>query len=137
MVGSRLNGDWLAAAYDKQIPLYVRGRLVDLGCGEVPLFETYRPYISDNTCVDWPSTQHSSEYLDCACDLTAPLPFADHAFDTVIISNVLEHLPQPDAAWPEISRVLVPGGKVLLTVLSVNAPSVGRSARGPAAWSAR
>lgn len=116
LVGSRLLGDLVAQAYATMIPKYARGRLVDLGCGNVPLFETYRPYISDNICVDWPGTQHSNEYLDCECDLTAPLPFADRTFDTVILSDVLEHLPRPEAAWREMARILAPGGKVLLTV---------------------
>jgi SAM-dependent methyltransferase len=116
MVGSRLLGDIVAQAYANMIPKHVKGKLVDLGCGEVPLFATYRPYICDNICVDWGDTQHSKEYLDCVCDLTAPLPFADQAFDTVIISDVLEHLPQPEAVWREMARILAPGGKVLLTV---------------------
>lgn len=38
------------------------------------------------------------------------LPFADHCFDKVICSEVLEHIPDYRAALVEIQRVLKPGG---------------------------
>jgi SAM-dependent methyltransferase len=44
------------------------------------------------------------------------LPFATHAFDCVIISEVLEHLRDDDAALRELSRVLRPGGTLAVSV---------------------
>lgn len=38
------------------------------------------------------------------------LPFADHTFDKVICSEVLEHIPDYAAALAELNRVLKPGG---------------------------
>jgi len=38
------------------------------------------------------------------------LPFASDTFDLVVLSDVLEHLPAPRAAGPEIMRILRPGG---------------------------
>jgi ubiquinone/menaquinone biosynthesis C-methylase UbiE len=46
-------------------------------------------------------------------DLTR-LPFADAAFDCVTCGYVLEHLPDPRVGLSELSRVLVPGGRMLL-----------------------
>ena len=44
-----------------------------------------------------------------AADATR-LPFADGAFDAVIVAEILEHVPDDDAALTEIARVLRPGG---------------------------
>jgi SAM-dependent methyltransferase len=44
------------------------------------------------------------------------LPFADAAFDHVIASEVLEHIPLDTAAMAEIARVVRPGGSVTVTV---------------------
>ena len=44
------------------------------------------------------------------------LPFADGAFDRVICSEVLEHIPDDRAAMAELARVLRPGGTMAITV---------------------
>ncbi len=44
------------------------------------------------------------------------LPFVDGAFDVVLCSEVLEHVPQDQAAMAELARVLRPGGIMAVTV---------------------
>jgi len=44
------------------------------------------------------------------------LPFADGAFDRVIASEVLEHIPHDEDALAELARVLRPGGTIAVTV---------------------
>ena len=44
------------------------------------------------------------------------LPFADGAFDLVVASEVLEHIPADDDALREINRVLTDGGSLVVTV---------------------
>jgi SAM-dependent methyltransferase len=44
------------------------------------------------------------------------LPFADHSFDRVICSEVLEHIPNYLSVLEEIQRVLKPGGKLCISV---------------------
>lgn len=44
----------------------------------------------------------------------ADLPFADESFDIVVASHMLYHVPVPEQAIGEISRVLAPGGVALV-----------------------
>lgn len=113
-VGSRLIADLTAALYAEQLAHHARGRLADLGCGRVPLYGLYRERVGEVTCVDWPQSVHASPHLDAAVDLNAALPFADDAFDTIVLSDVLEHLAEPAVLWREMARVLAPGGRLLL-----------------------
>lgn len=46
-------------------------------------------------------------------DVTA-LPFPDQSFDLVVSSLSLHHWDHPDAAAPELARVIRPGGRVVL-----------------------
>lgn len=42
------------------------------------------------------------------------LPFADESFETVICSQVIEHIPDTESAVSELLRVLKPGGRLIL-----------------------
>jgi SAM-dependent methyltransferase len=44
------------------------------------------------------------------------LPFASNSFDALIAMDMLEHLPDDNAALREFARVLKPGGRILATV---------------------
>jgi SAM-dependent methyltransferase len=44
------------------------------------------------------------------------LPFADATFDRIIAAEVLEHIPEDEAAIAELARVLSPGGRIAVTV---------------------
>lgn len=113
---SRLFCDLIARAYSLSVPIYCRGDVLDLGCGLVPLFGVYKDYATKITCVDWPNTLHPCDYLDASVDLTLPLPFADETFDTIILSDVAEHLPNPALLWSEMARLLRDGGHVIMNV---------------------
>lgn len=52
----------------------------------------------------------SPDYVMDAQDMSI---FADNQFDVVVISEVLEHIPNPHLAVQEIRRVLKPGGVVI------------------------
>src|SRR4051812_8914731 len=52
--------------------------------------------------------------LDYESDITA-IPVPDASYDVVLCTEVLEHVPDPVAAIREMSRVLRPGGRLLLS----------------------
>jgi SAM-dependent methyltransferase len=108
--------DQVAEAYELSIGAHASGRLLDLGCGKAPLYGVYRQFATDVQCIDWGNSLHGAVYLDKVCDLTGTIPYPDKSFDTIILSDVLEHLPEPMNCWREMSRLLAPGGKVILNV---------------------
>lgn len=114
--GSRLVTDLLAITYASAIDQHAAGRLVDLGCGQVPLYGMYRDRASEVVCVDWPSSLHNSLHVDVFADLNLPLPFDENEFDTVIATDVLEHLHTPEALFRTSARILRPGGKLIIGV---------------------
>jgi SAM-dependent methyltransferase len=72
--------------------------------------------VNENICVDWENTLHVNPFLDETADLSRELPFPSSSFDTVLMTDVLEHLPDPVSAINQVARVLRPGGKLILGV---------------------
>jgi SAM-dependent methyltransferase len=99
-------GRWLAG----QAPL-VRGRLLDLGCGNQPFRPWYAPKVREIVAADAAPIPGVLRV-----DLARPLPFGAESFDTVLCTQVLEHVENVETAMAEIARVLRPGGHALVTV---------------------
>lgn len=114
--GSRLAGDLMAGHFSTYLPHYARGRLLDLGCGLAPLYGSYRPYVGTVTTLDWSESLHDSPYVDIIHDLNQRLPFDDAIFDTVVLSDVLEHVREPSGLCRDIGRVLASGGHLIASV---------------------
>lgn len=88
----------------------LQGRLLDLGCGNRP----YRPLlknISEYVAFDMDKEGSQSDVVGTV----ATLPFLSSSFDSVLSTQVLEHVPEPWLMLKEISRVLRPGGQLLLS----------------------
>lgn len=113
---SVLGAGLVAYWYRQQLQQHARGRLLDLGAGKVPLYGLYRPHVDEVLCTDWQQSLHGTEHIDFATDLEGRVPLDDACVDTVVLSDVLEHLYQPLHALAEIHRVLRPGGKLVLNV---------------------
>jgi SAM-dependent methyltransferase len=115
-VSSRFVVDLMAPYYERAIRAHAHGGLLDMGCGHVPLYDIYRDLVSENICIDWLNTAHVNPFLDHTVDLTGTLPFEIGSFDTVLLTDVLEHIPEPMNLMREIARILRPGGKLILGV---------------------
>ena len=90
---------------------YARGRLLDIGCGNQPYRDLFAPLVREYIGLDQDDRQSRPDVIGDALWL----PFRADAFDTVLMIQVLEHLPNPMEAMSEIRRVLRPGGRVILT----------------------
>lgn len=115
-IGYRLLGDLQAKFYSEMIKKNASGKLLDLGCGNVPLYEMYKPLVDSIYCADWPNSLHSELFVDFQMNLNQPFPLKNNLFDTIILTDVLEHIANPENVWKEVARVLKTSGKVLLAV---------------------
>jgi SAM-dependent methyltransferase len=114
--GSRFVANVQIKAYMPIIREHARGRLCDLGCGKVPLYGIYRDLVREVVCIDWANSLHDSPYLDALADLNQPLPIPSESFDTLLLTDVLEHIAKPELLWDEIVRILAPAGRLILAV---------------------
>lgn len=106
----------MAPKFNAVFQQYARGRLVDLGCGRVPMYLFYRDLAETVTCVDWALSAHNQIHIDVFQDLNEPLSLPDSCADTVVLTSVLEHIYNPRALLGEIYRILAPEGTLILNV---------------------
>lgn len=115
-IGSRFIAEILARRYSELLAMHARGRLLDLGCGTVPLYGMYKDVVQETICVDWQHSPHGNTFVDLIADLNNPLPLDDGSFDTVLLTDVLEHVAEPLALLRQINRLLRPGGNLIAGV---------------------
>jgi SAM-dependent methyltransferase len=113
--GSLHIADLQIRAYEPLIQKYVKGDLLDCGCGSVPYYAIYKDQISSSICIDWEETHGSNPFLDHVVDLNESLPLANDSFDSILITDVFAHVAEPHQLMKEFSRVLRPGGHLVLT----------------------
>lgn len=92
----------------------LEGRLLDIGCGQQP-YRSLLTRVTNYVGLDLPKGQAPGVTVD-VYGSAMTLPFADNSFDSLISSEVLEHLPEPGQALTEAARVSRPGAWLLLTV---------------------
>lgn len=112
---------WLEAAL-KKIP--AGSRILDAGAGELDQkkFCTHLNYVSqdfgqydgkgDNKGIQTKKWDNSK--LDIVSDITS-IPEPDASFDAIMCIEVFEHIPDPISAIKEFSRLLKPGGSLIIT----------------------
>jgi ubiquinone/menaquinone biosynthesis C-methylase UbiE len=93
---------------------YAHGRLLDVGCGTKPWRDVFAPHVNDHIGVDHEQTLHGLERVDVISD-AYDVPLDDESVDTILLTEVLEHLERPSDALAESRRLLTPGGHVIAT----------------------
>jgi SAM-dependent methyltransferase len=90
------------------------GDLLDVGCGTKPYQSLFSVRTYTGLEIDTPMARQRN-VADAYYDGKS-FPFEDTSFDAVLCNQVLEHVFTPDDFLREISRVLRPKGRLLLTV---------------------
>lgn len=111
--------------YLEQVSDLAKGRLLDVGCGNKPYKDVFRnvsEYIGvdlapENGVENRPESRLSS--IDIYASAT-DLPFPDASFNVVLCTQVIAHLMQPGRFFSEASRVLIPGGILIVTFPLIN-----------------
>jgi ubiquinone/menaquinone biosynthesis C-methylase UbiE len=62
------------------------------------------------------------------------LPFPDASFDVVISNGVIDLIPDKDAVFSEIARVLRPGGRIQLADVTIQRPVSEEGRRNIDLW---
>jgi len=89
--------------------------VLDAGAGQChykPLFSHCEYRAQD--FAKYPGKEHVYGELDYICDITE-IPVPNASFDMILCTEVLEHIPRPDLALREFSRIIKPGGRLVLT----------------------
>ncbi len=89
---------------------HIRGRVLDLGAG----MAKYKEIITKNTTDYIACDVKKNENIDAVCDVTN-LVFPPESFDTVISTQVFEHVDNPLTVAQEIKKVLKTGGNAIIT----------------------
>jgi SAM-dependent methyltransferase len=88
---------------------HLAGDLLDVGCGQQPYAKYFSQVRTKKACdIDAKRGQ-----VDFVCPAHC-IPLPDESLDSILCTEVLEHVPEPKAVWMEFNRLLRPGGKVLL-----------------------
>jgi arsenite methyltransferase len=62
------------------------------------------------------------------------LPFPDASFDVVISNGVIDLIPDKDAVFAELHRVLAPGGRIQLADVTIQNPVSEEGRRNIDLW---
>lgn len=91
---------------------YACGRLLDIGCGNKPYKRMFAARVNEHIGCD--VAQSDKREVDIICSATE-IPVADGSFDTVLSTQVIEHVADHSAMLGEAYRVLKPGGVLILS----------------------
>jgi SAM-dependent methyltransferase len=91
---------------------YAHGVLLDIGCGNKPYERFFEGQVSHHVGCDL--VQSSKGRADVICPATE-LAFKDGSYDTVLLTQVVEHVADHRELLREAFRVLRPGGVLILS----------------------
>ncbi|MDW3195784.1 MAG: class I SAM-dependent methyltransferase [Cytophagales bacterium] len=103
---------------------YIKGDLLELGCGEgrgirelAPLADSYTAIdkigeVIEQLSGDFPEHKFQQGHFP-------PMPYQDNSFDTIVTFQVIEHIKKDQLFLKEIARILKPGGTALVSTPNI------------------
>jgi ubiquinone/menaquinone biosynthesis C-methylase UbiE len=92
--------------------------VLDAGCGAGYVSAEFSPQLKligvdiETEAIDFCKKNRQGKFLVAPLE---NLPFDKNTFDLILFTNAIEHLENPHPALAELTRVLKPGGKILVT----------------------
>ncbi|MBI1198420.1 MAG: methyltransferase domain-containing protein [Phenylobacterium sp.] len=109
------------------------GRLLDVGCGTGAYVAWMAREGWDAHGIDFDAdavaTARRYPGVDARVGDLASQKYPDDHFDAVVLSNVIEHLLDPQGVFDECRRILAPGGR--LVMITPNVDALGHKLFGP------
>ena len=94
------------------MPRYMHGTVLDAGCGHAPYINILKEHSIELISLDY-KVSHPHQQV---CADVCKLPFVKDSVDSLLSTQVLEHVANPFEAFQEAGRVLRSGGVLLLSV---------------------
>ncbi len=96
----------------KAASVHARGRMLDIGCGNKPYEKMFAGRVSEHFGCD--ISQSDAHRVDVICPANE-IPLPDASFDTVLCTQVIEHVADHQGVISEAFRLLKPGGVLILS----------------------
>lgn len=100
------------------LPTYCSGLVADIGAGPCKYKSLITRYAQGYIAIDNLSSEYQykpeEEIRVNVVGDVLELPFQDNAFDTVICTQVMEHVPEPFVLMSELTRITRKGGYVIM-----------------------
>jgi len=98
---------------------YARGNMLDVGCGSKPYQPIYQPYVDTYFGIDYPPTAtinygektRADLFVDCT-----DTKFEANSYDTILSTQVIEHIYDTKKYVAECYRILKKGGIGIFTI---------------------
>jgi SAM-dependent methyltransferase len=112
----------------RELPGFPRLSLLDLSCGDAHIIAQLQAegcivrgthFCEGDYILGSDATHRNVVTLDPDVDLCERLPYDDGAFDVVLLTEVIEHLPSHYRLVEEIGRILKPGGFLVLSTPNI------------------
>jgi SAM-dependent methyltransferase len=111
----RLGQRWRAGKARKWVP--AGARVLDIGCHQGEFLKSLGDRIGPSVGIDPLAAPAAGRHFRLLPEaFREPLPFADASFDAVVMLATLEHILDKEPLARECRRLLVPGGRVIITV---------------------